>query len=269
MARKAKIAPVAEHVGNGTLTDREKVIDEAIKGRAKDGKTKRKDAALESALGAQMEGQKSETITIKPLRRQDMLLRIVGVSPFMQLRFSQKSIEKIRKTQEGGSQSKSKKNRDKRDFNDDFEQAKHKFPDGSCGVPASAFRAAAISACRLVGYKMTIAKMSIFIVPDGYDLVDSVPLVRIEGKPEINVAPVRNFSGVIDLRARPLWKEWALWLKCWYDTDQFSASDVINLFTRVGSQVGIGEGRADSRESCGLGYGEFRLDLDKCKVINK
>ena len=70
-----------------------------------------------------------------------------------------------------GSQSRGKKVRTARDFDDDFEQAKHISTEGWVGIPAGSFRAAMISACRLVGFKMTLAKLSCFIIADGYDKV--------------------------------------------------------------------------------------------------
>jgi len=39
----------------------------------------------------------------------------------------------------------------------------------------------------------------------------------------------------------------------------FTSSDVVNLFNRVGAQVGIGEGRPDSKASAGLGFGLFEI----------
>jgi hypothetical protein len=44
-----------------------------------------------------------------------------------------------------------------------------------------------------------------------------------------------------------------------YDADQFTATDAANLMTRVGAQVGIGEGRPDSKMSAGMGWGTFKL----------
>jgi len=44
-----------------------------------------------------------------------------------------------------------------------------------------------------------------------------------------------------------------------FDADQFTVQDVTNLMQRVGMQVGIGEGRPDSRDSAGLGWGTFCL----------
>ena len=70
---------------------------------------------------------------------------------------------------------------------------------------------------------------------------------------------VRNATGVADIRVRPMWREWTMSLTIRYDGDQFTAQDVTNLLSRVGMQVGIGEGRPDSRESAGLGWGTFEI----------
>ena len=44
-----------------------------------------------------------------------------------------------------------------------------------------------------------------------------------------------------------------------YDADQFTAVDIANLMMRVGVQVGIGEGRPDSKTSTGMGWGTFEV----------
>jgi hypothetical protein len=44
-----------------------------------------------------------------------------------------------------------------------------------------------------------------------------------------------------------------------YDADQFTLEDVSNLLARAGMQVGIGEGRPDSKMSAGMGWGTFRI----------
>ena len=71
---------------------------------------------------------------------------------------------------------------------------------------------------------------------------------------------VRNESGVCDLRPRPMWRKgWEAVVRVRFDGDQFTLIDVANLLLRAGMQVGIGEGRPDSRNSCGMGWGLFRL----------
>ena len=132
--------------------------------------------------------------------------------------------------------------------------------EGWRGIPAGAFRQAMISACRLVGFKMTLAKLSVFVHADGFDRIDGIPLIKIDGEPERTDMAVRNATGVADIRVRPMWREWGANVRVKYDADQFTIQDVTNLMQRVGMQVGIGEGRPDSRDSAGLGWGTFRLE---------
>lgn len=162
---------------------------------------------------------------------------------------------------EAGGTAKKGKAREPRDFDDDFRQAMHVSTSGWYGIPASAFRQAMISACRLVGFKMTLAKLSVFVAADGFDRVDGIPLIRLNSasEPEKTEMAVRNQTGVADIRVRPMWRQWGAEVRVRYDADQFTVDDVSNLMARVGMQVGIGEGRPDSRESAGLGWGTFGL----------
>lgn len=204
-----------------------------------------------------------EKVTIAPLRFGELTLKLVGTSPLVQNRFSAKAKLKIQKTQEGGKSSGSKRNREARNFEEDWKNAMYRLPDKSYAIHAGAFRMAAISACRLADFKMTLAKLSIFIEPDGYDSEDNTPLVKINGEPEPwdkCILPVRNQTGVIDLRCRPMWKEWNANLRIRWDLDQFKTTDIVNLFNRAGQQSGVGEGRANSKDSAGMGWGFFRVE---------
>ena len=188
---------------------------------------------------------------------------IEGTSPLVINRFSAKAQEEMKAKQEAGSTSSSKKIREAKDFTALFEGAKHVSTEGWEGIHAAAFRNGAISACRAVGFKMTHAKLAFMVLSDGLDRVDSAPLVKLtEGVAEEWIAPTRNATGVIDLRARPMYKTWAASLRIQYDAGMLSDADVTNLIARVGLQVGIGEGRPDSKMSAGLGYGLF-------KIVNK
>lgn len=201
-----------------------------------------------------------QTVQIAAPKLRVAEFKLIGTAPYVQLRFSQKAMNAMADKMKSGTQAKGKKVRAARDFDDDFIQAQHVSEEGWVGVPAGSFRAAMISACRLVGFKMTLAKLSLFVIADGLDKVDGVPLVKINGTPEPNVMAVRNSTGVADLRCRPMWKTWDIKLRLQYDEDQFSLQDISNLLMRVGCQVGIGEGRPDSRMSSGLGWGLFRLE---------
>ena len=202
---------------------------------------------------------KNVHLVIEPADLRIIQMKIAGTSPFMQCRFPEKAKAKMMAAQQGGTQARNRKNREPRDFDEDYKQAIHRMENGDAGIPAGAFRAAAISACRLVGFKMTIAKLSVFVEADGYDINDGTPLVKIFGKPEKNIMVGRNADGGADLRVRALWRQWHAVLRVRYDAKQMDANDVLNLIDRVGQQVGIGEGRADSRQSAGIGFGFFRV----------
>jgi hypothetical protein len=200
------------------------------------------------------------TVVIKPARLTTRQFHIVGTSPLVQARFSGKAMQAMMSKMQQGSQAGKSRAKDPRDFDADFENAKHVGTDGKQGIPAGAFRQAMISACRLVGFKMTLAKLSVFIEADDFDRIDGIPLVHFNGTPERLDMAVRNATGVADIRVRPMWRQWDANLRIRFDEDQFSATDVTNLLVRVGQQVGIGEGRPDSRESAGLGWGTFRVE---------
>jgi hypothetical protein len=201
-----------------------------------------------------------ENVTIKAPAINTAQFKIVGTAPYVQLRFSQKAIETMMAKHRLGSQANKKRAKEARDFNEDFRQAQHISTDGWAGIPASAFRNGLISSCRLVGFKMVLAKLSLFVGEDGFDAVDAVPLIKIKGKPEPLIMHARNATGVCDIRVRAKFWPWSATLRVSFDSDQFSAQDVANLLQRVGTQVGIGEGRPDSKMSAGMGWGTFTLE---------
>lgn len=198
-------------------------------------------------------------VAIKAADIRTIQFNIKGTAPYVQARFSGKAMQAMMSKMAAGSVARGKKVREARDFDEDYRNAMHVSTEGWCGIPAGAFRQAMISACRLVGFKMTLAKLSVFVAADGFDAVDGIPLIKLEGKPERVDMAVRNATGVADIRVRPMWREWSAVVRVKYDSDQFTQDDVANLMQRVGMQVGIGEGRPDSRESAGLGWGTFEL----------
>lgn len=202
----------------------------------------------------------ARSVVITPPKFETATIEIIGTTPLVLHKFSQKVSDTIRATQEAGSQARKGKKRDPKNFQANYEEARHISRDGWDGIPAAAFRNALISACRTVGFKMTVAKMSVFVVADGYD-EQGTGLVRItHGEPHMDVRPGRNATGGIDLRARPMWEEgWRARPTFRWDADQFSATDVVNLLARAGMQVGVGEGRPDSKMSAGVGWGQFEI----------
>jgi hypothetical protein len=109
---------------------------------------------------------------------------------------------------------------------------------------------------------MTRAKISIFVEAESYDKDDEMGLFQVYGKPVPNEMAARNANMSFDIRVRPIWKEWYAKPTIRYDADQFTMTDVVNLVARAGAQVGLLEGRPDSKQSAGLGFGTFKIDPD-------
>jgi hypothetical protein len=202
---------------------------------------------------------KESAVVISAPKIETAEFRIVGTAPYVQLRFGIKAKAMMRAKMEAGSQANKNRKKEARDFDEDFRQALHADVDGRHGIPAGAFRNGMISACRLVGFKMTLAKLSVYVEPDAFD-DEGLPMVHIEGTPEPLVLHVRNATGVCDLRVRGKFWPWSAKVRVKYDADQFSLKDMANLLSRVGAQVGIGEGRPDSKSSAGMGWGTFRVE---------
>jgi hypothetical protein len=128
------------------------------------------------------------------------------------------------------------------------------------GFNAAAIRCALISACRLCNFKMTIAKMSVFCVADGRDILNPLySLVRIHGDSKRSEMMARTETGVAMLTIRPMYFPWSADVRLRWDASQFSIEDLANLLMRAGQQVGIGEGRPDSKNSAGMEWGLFEV----------
>jgi hypothetical protein len=206
---------------------------------------------------------KKEKVAITPPNMITTKFRIIGTAPLVQNKFSQRTLEGMAADQAAGPSARKKTKREAKDFDLCTREATHISEKGWEGIPASAFRAGLISTCRLLGFPMTLAKLSVFVLADGYerDRFGVQPLVRItKGKPQRTDFAVRNATGVADIRPRPMWDEgWEALVTIRFDADQFTTDDVTNLLARMGEQVGIGAGRPDSKDSSGMGWGTFMI----------
>jgi hypothetical protein len=187
---------------------------------------------------------------------------ITGTEVLVIHRFSAKTKNQMKEKMETGKAAGNRKNREAKNTDDTFQEARYISPEGWDGFHAASIRNAMISACRLVGYKMTIAKLSIFVEADGHDKMEpQIPLIRITGTgPTKQEDMARVETGQPYVTVRAAYHGWSAKVKIRWDQDQFTLADISNLLSRVGMQVGLGEGRPDSKNSAGMGWGLFRLE---------
>jgi hypothetical protein len=202
---------------------------------------------------------KQEHITIAAPNLVTAVFEIKGNAPLVQHRFGAKAKQgMLDKMEEGTNAKKGKAKHEATELDEIAEAGKYVSKEGWEGFNASAIRNALISACRLVNFKMTIGKLALFCVQDGWDkFVPTIPLVRIYGKSRRLDTPARVATGNFYVTIRPCYDEWSAKVKIRFDADQFTLKDVANLLSRAGAQVGIGEGRPDSRDGAGMGWGTF------------
>lgn len=206
----------------------------------------------------------SERVTISAPDMRTAIFEIRGTAPLVIHRFSQKIKRQIIAQMQLGSTSTKGKKKEKLDPEANYQQARYISTEGWDGFNAASLRCALISACRLVGFKMTLAKLSLFVVADGIDASEpEYQLIRINGTPRMLESIGRLDNGSVCPIHRPCYDQWSAKLKVRFDADQFSLKDVSNLIMRVGAQVGLGEGRPDSKNSAGMGWGTFEMVNEK------
>lgn len=204
------------------------------------------------------------TVQITAPNLQVAEFEIHGIAPLVIHRFSTKTIGELLGKQLEGKSAGSKKKREPQSELETFNNARYQSREGWDGFHAAAIRCAMIRACSLVNFKMTLAKMSIFVVADGWDSKEpQIPLVRIHGEATLqkDVARVDNGNPYVTIRAA--YHSWSAQPRIRFDADQFTLSDVTNLLMRVGMQVGICEGRPSSTNSAGMGWGLFEIAKQK------
>ena len=200
----------------------------------------------------------TKNLVIKAPAFQVAEFEIIGTAPLVIHRFSAKTKQEMKQKMETGKAASSKKNREAKNTDDTFQESRYISKEGWDGFHAGAIRSAMISACRLVGFKMTLAKLSLFVVNDGWDAKEpQIPLIRIYGKAEKQEDIARVETGQPYVTIRAAFYNWKSKLKIRWDADQFTIEDVYNLLIRVGMQVGLCEGRPDSKKSVGMGWGLF------------
>lgn len=190
----------------------------------------------------------TEAFTIPRLEIRMMELRLVGDSPLISHRWSEKAkAQMLRKQMKEASPGRTAKNPEQ-----DYRESLYEHPEGGFGFPCTAFKAAAVGACRYVdGISMTEARGAFHVVGE---------LTRLEGEPSMREDMVRLETGTADIRYRGEFKEWATTLTIRYNARALSAEQIINLFNIAGFAIGVGEWRPMSKKGASGSYGMWHVE---------
>jgi hypothetical protein len=195
----------------------------------------------------------SKSVEVLEFSIREVKIPIVGISPLIIHAWSAKAMREISDKQAG--KAKNKKH-DIRVPEDDFEQAKHKSPEGWDGFPAAGFKAAMIRGAKMIGMVMKDTQTSFFIKAD----CEETQLVRIYGDCRMRTDMVRVGMGSADIRYRPEYPEWSAILTVEFNSGVVSLNQIYQLVKAAGYGCGIGEMRPEKTK---FNYGRFKLAEEK------
>lgn len=178
-------------------------------------------------------------ITIPRINVQTMEITLIGDSPLISHRWSEKAKKQILDKQMKVATSA----KEAKDPIQDYKDSLYVHPDGGYGFPCIAFKNAAVGACRFTdGIKMTAARGAFHIEGE---------MAQIEGEPSMREDMVRISMDTADIRYRGEFKHWRTRLRIRYNTSVLSPEQIINLFNLAGFGVGVGEWRPERDGSYG------------------
>lgn len=190
-------------------------------------------------------------VNISRIDTEHMFVPIVGTSPLIMHKFSEKAKRQMLDAQQGR-----KSPKVSRDPEADYQASFYRTKNGY-GFPAIAFKACTIGAARFFGkdVKMTELRQFLFfrgIVSEN----DPQSLVEIVGEPRLREDIVRLGMSGTDLRYRAEFVEWSATLEIIYVRSALTQSSVLSLVDAGGMGVGVGEWRPEKKGD----FGTFAVD---------
>lgn len=183
----------------------------------------------------------------------EVVIPIEGISPLIVHKWTKKAMTEIQDKQAG--KAKNKKH-DIRVPEEEYEEAKHKSPQGWEGFPAAGFKAAMIRGAKMIGMVMKDTQTAFFIKAD----CEETQLVKINGESHLRQDMVRVGMGSADVRYRPEYSEWSAILTIEFNSGVISANQIYQLVKAAGYGCGIGEMRPEKGK---FNFGRFKLSEEK------
>lgn len=201
----------------------------------------------------QRQAEEVPQIEISRINAETLLVPIVGTSPLIVHRFSEKAKRTMLDAMQGRKSPKEAKNPQA-----EYEAAFYNFEDGGSGFPSIGFKLATVGGARFYsGITMTALKQFLFF--RGEVGIDGQQLFRIEGEPRMREDVVRVNRGGSDLRYRPEYADWRTVLTVVYVKSALTRNSVLSLIDAGGMGVGVGEWRPEK----GGEFGCYAIDQDR------
>jgi hypothetical protein len=189
------------------------------------------------------------SIELKDFKIRSVQIEIVGTSPLIVNKFSEKAQRMIEDKIMG--RSKNAKH-DIRVPKDDYENAKHVSPLGWEGFPAAGFKAALVRGAKMIGMEMKSTQTALFVEADCAE----TQLIMINGESRMRTDYVKVGISGTDIRYRPEYPKWSATLIVEYNLGIVSVEQIYQMVQAAGYGCGIGEMRPEKGK---FNYGRFKI----------
>jgi len=199
-----------------------------------------------------------QAINLRRLDRITAVIPIVGVTPLIVNRWSQKARDMMLEKQQTAARPK----KDAKDPESLYEGSKYRLLDGRDGFPATAFKAAIVHAARLFsGITQVQVKQTVLVTGDGIDDRGDQLVPITFGSVLMREDTPRNANGIADLRYRAQYNDWSGVLHVQTIGGQFDELSLLALVDAAGIG-GVGEWRPTSPKSATGTFGTFKVVTD-------
>jgi hypothetical protein len=214
-------------------------------------KTASKNGAVGKAIAVHGEVMTGTPIAIKRLEQAQIEVEIRGLTPIIPHKWAEKAIAQMRSKQGGNAVDKLPP----KVAEDEAYQATYWLPDGRPGMPATAFKAAMVGACRLFDEPpMTLAKVLFYVEGEGPEQLVPIDCDSIEMREDLP----RNSNGNPDLRYRNQLVGWSARLTIRYTASRISEASIVALLDAAG-RGGVGDWRPSAPKSATGMYGTWEV----------
>lgn len=196
-------------------------------------------------------------VAIDRIQSLTMSVPILGVTPLLVNRFSEKAKRQLLNAAQGKQTPKVPK-----DPEAEFKACLYEIEDGVYGFPADAFKQATVGAARFYGKAVSMTGLKQFVFMHGVPSADRA-LVPIEGEPTMREDVVRVGRGGTELRYRPSFFPWRCDLKVTFFSSVITQESVLSLIDAGGLAVGIGDWRPERDGT----FGTFQVDPDRAVTV--
>ena len=195
-------------------------------------------------------------VAIDQIAVERLSVPIVGTSPLIVHRFSEKAKKAMLDAMQGR-----KTPKEPKDPQAEYEAAFYRlkavdeaFP--RYGFPVTGFKQATVGAARFYGKDVTMTALKQFMFFRGEVGTEGLQLAHIVGEPQMREDVVRVNRGGTDLRYRPEFSEWSTTLEVVYVTSGLTRNSVLSLIDAGGLGVGVGEWRPEKDGD----FGTYQID---------